>query len=403
MKQWYLIAGILGLGLLLYWLTNGLRQPRYNDEIHFWNASMLFALTGWPTRNLLISYGELNTPLPFMVFGWAENAFHGHIPGARLVNLVGGLATLLAIGVIGKKQPFLAGMAILGVLLNPYFYITALYLYTDCLPIFLVVLGLLAYHRGWYWSMAVAFGLAICGRQFMVIFPAGILLWEGVPALLTFAKKGHLPNPGQVRLLVTNALACGVLLAWRLFWGDWAQPSEVDGQHIATQSWHPEFALYGLACMGGYFALPLELMHRLVPPLRPAVPPALPVRATLLLVLAVGVLCSVYVIEPANQIVDLGPLERVLNRALRGVNQPQAIKQAVYAFFIVLALRRFRLLGLPGIWLVLQTVLWAKSHVGWDKYTYPLVVVYWFWLVVPAVTRSIPLLDVRREQFINSR
>ncbi|XWW43955.1 hypothetical protein JYG30_14290 [Fibrella sp. USSR17] len=383
MRFWYIIAGILALSLGLYLATNGLTHPIYNDEVHFWNASMLFAYTGWPTSTLLFSYGELNTPLPFMVFGWVENLFHGKIPGGRLVNLCCGMALLLLIAYTGRQRPRLAGLAVLGLVMNPYLYVTSLCLYTDCIPILLVLLGLFAYSRGWYGPMALAFSLAICGRQFMVVFPAGILIWEGMAGLRTVLRTRRLPSTGVLWLLGANVLACCTLLAWRLFWGDWAQPFEVANQSIATKKWHPEFGFYALACVGLYFALPIELLQLVAKPLRKHIPAALPLRTLLMLTGAVAVLYSLFSIVPGRDVIDMGPLERVLNRLLGSNSYAQPIKQVVYAALTLVALRRFKLNSLQGIWLLLQVVLWAKSHVGWDKYTYPLVVAYWFMLVLP--------------------
>lgn len=344
---------------------------------------MLFAKAGWPSRQLLFSYSELNTPLPFMVFGWADNLFHGEIAGGRRVNLVGGLLTLTLVAYTGRKQLVLVCAALLGLLLNPYFYITSLYLYTDCMPILLVLMGLYAYGRGWFWLMALAFGLSICARQYMVVFPAGILIWEGVPALLALIQTRRWPSKQVFTLLVANGLACCVLLGWRLFWGDWAQPAEVASQGIATQQWHIEFSLYGLACMGLYFALPIEAMQWVIKPLRSKIPASLPLWPTVLLLLVAVAFCNLFVIQPTQPGIDLGPLERVLNLALQGINNVFWVKPAVYSLLIVVGLRRFRLVSLPGIWLVLQAVLWAKVHIGWDKYTYPLIVVYWYLLVLP--------------------
>lgn len=385
-RKYGLFAGIAVLGAVLYGGTGGLTQGYYNDERHFWDASMRFAGAGWPNHDLLFSYSELNTPLPFMLFGWAENLLHWGIASGRFVNFLGGLAMLVLVAYTGRRRLVVAMIATGGLLLNPYFYVTTLYLYTDCVPIGLVLAGLYAYARGWHWLSAVLFGLAICGRQFMVVFPAGILLWEGLQLLQVTYNSRQVPAWARIRPLVAYGLACSVLLGWRIYWGDWAQPAEIAFQAIKTRRWHPEFGLYGLVCLAVYYVVPLELGNRLLPQqLRVSLPQPLPAHGMAFVALLSAGLCAYYVIEPTPQQIpySLGPFERVLNGLLGGLPSVTYAKQIIYAVLIVVALRRLAQFSLPGIWLALHVALWAKAHVGWDKYTYPLVVVYWYLLVLP--------------------
>src|SRR5437867_99083 len=69
----------------LFW--GRLESPLIWDERHFWQTSLSFSQSLVPDLNQLRNYGELSTPLPFIMFGTLEYLFKGGIFSARLFNL----------------------------------------------------------------------------------------------------------------------------------------------------------------------------------------------------------------------------------------------------------------------------------------------------------------------------
>src|SRR6266568_424019 len=61
-------VGLAALYSGLFLFYNKLRFPMIWDEKHFWETSLLFSRSVIPDFKLLRNYGDLNTPLAFMVF-----------------------------------------------------------------------------------------------------------------------------------------------------------------------------------------------------------------------------------------------------------------------------------------------------------------------------------------------
>ena len=74
-----------------------LRFPLQADETHFWPTTIYLFQDGFPSLDRLRSYNELNTPLPFLIFGAVEYYFHFGVVAGRAINLLTSLllSTLL--------------------------------------------------------------------------------------------------------------------------------------------------------------------------------------------------------------------------------------------------------------------------------------------------------------------
>lgn len=356
---------LLAAGLLVG--LEGLGFAPLKDERHFWPSSLYFRDRLPPTLEELRGYRDLNTPLPFLLFGLLERLFGGGIQVGRWVNLVLGLAVL---GWLGwpRAQPWAPRLkAALGLLAFPYFLFCSVLLYTDVLAVVLVLLGARLHLGGRVAWGAVAFTLAIAARQPMVAFPLGLLLWELGPE-----RRGQ---PGLAGRLVALGVAAASLGSWFLLFGGVSPPAALVAQHVATASAlrvHPHQALYLLACLGAWFVVPESLLFSEVRREWSAVPRA---RWGLWALVLLGLfVCFPPWGNLERPIVWMGALDRVLRVLLPDVGR-------LCVLWGLALLAAVRLLGppqgLPGWWVVAQALVLMKSPSAWDKHALALLVLLW--------------------------
>lgn len=361
--RYTLLAAIAVVYVGVFIALDGLRFPVRRDEVHFWPTALDFSRTAFPSVETLRSYGELNTPLPFIIWGLLERAFGLGIFVPRLLNYLLSLAIVLYLASVGLRggSGRRAGAAVAGVLIFPYFLATGTHAYTDMLPAALVLAGVVAHTRGRYLLAALAFTLAISGRQYMVAFPVALLAWE-------IARGGR----GWGRL-AGPALAALSLGGWYLFFGGFGPGGEVAAQRIVTASAEsviPRNTLYFLACIGLYFVVPWVALTGARIDLRSLVSPMGTAVAIALLLAFV----SFPPLENRNfPIPTMGYFDRALRPFLADLP-----RMAVFYLFALLALWRLRGVTLVYALLLVNAVLMAKAHIAWDKYALPLVVVLWY-------------------------
>ena len=114
---------------LLIWL-DFLQGGYWRDERHFWETSLSFSDRILPTLEQLRDYEELNTPLPFILFGALEYLFQQGIFLGRLVNLGLSLVISLIIGWPKPGRPY-ALFCLVGLWLCPYYFWLSGRLYTE--------------------------------------------------------------------------------------------------------------------------------------------------------------------------------------------------------------------------------------------------------------------------------
>ncbi len=358
-------------------VTRGLTFPIIRDELHYWPTTLRFAHNWPPSSALLRNYGELNTPLPFIVFGLIEKIGPGGIRYGRLCNL---LLSMLTILIICRPQADLnrkrALAALPALLLSPYFMGVSTHLYTDMLAIFLSLCGCLFHAQRHHLRSLACFILAISTRQYMAAFPAALFLAEICqPRTKSFQTGGNWLFP---------LAALTTLPAWYLFFGGFGPAEEIARQHITTTSLFsllPRNCNYFLACLGAYFCLPEIILNRALDFPSSGFPRS---RRT---VIAAGLLLGLsFILFPPlrNQNFPF-PSMGFLDRFLRFFCS-DLFRLALLYGLALLATTRFLNINRDFFLVWCNVLLMAKAHIAWDKYALPLVVILWFYWV-----REIPL------------
>src|ERR1700683_4002318 len=327
-----------------------LRFPIRGDELHFWPASVSLFQSGLPTLGQLQTYNELSTPLPFLIFGGLEYAFHGGIVVGRAINTASSLATLVIIGALGNFS-LRALLCAAGLLLFPYFALVGTHLYTDPLAVLCVVGGVALYLRGRFWMSGVCFMLGIACRQYTVAFPLALLA-RGV---LLHARLRQIALRSD---LIAPAIATLSLAVWYVFFGGFAPQTALHAQNIAAGRFYPEHGLYFLSCVGLYFVVVECILFRSVAPLLAPGPGAIAIAAVVSLLFLF--------FPPIENINPPVPTMGYFDIAVRYV-LPTPARVMLFWALAVLAVLRLRALCIGGLVLYANAALLAFGPVAWGE------------------------------------
>ncbi|WP_166481940.1 hypothetical protein [Scytonema sp. UIC 10036] len=326
----------------------------------------------------LKSYKELNTPLPFIVFGVLEHLFNGGIFAGRLVNFVFSFAIALLIGFSSKNPTRNSVLAVCGLMLFPYYLWLGTVIYTDIFATFFVLLGVWFYTRSQHIISCLAFILAIASRQYMLVFPVAIASHE----LISFLKNGFRMS----RRWIAPLIAASSIFIWIWLFNGLAPSTAISQQttpdvqkSISAFSLHS--SLYFLACMGIYFVIPEWMLFS-----RNLNKQNFFNRRNIYIAL---VLLVLFVFFP--------PLEAhgILIK-LEGFLPNDFLRVVIFYCFAALTCMRFSRINL-AFWLVfIHCGLMLKAY-PWDKYTLPLVVVFWYLKSVDALAKK----DIKEPSFFD--
>jgi glycosyltransferase involved in cell wall biosynthesis len=334
-----IIAAFMGRWI---WL-DGLTFPPIADEPHFWRTSQRFL---HPSIDALRRYDELNTPLPFLIFGALERLFHTGAFAGRLLTYCLSAAIMFA---VARREM----LAALGLLLFPYYLLLTGYYYTDFIAGFFVFIGFRSYLRGRHLLAAGSFALAIACRQYAVAIPLAIFMHELVESRFRLNRAWLWP------------MAAGAtLLGWIWFFGGLA-PAVALPQHtvkvpeVQMQWWRAsvDASLYALAGLGVYFVIPEWLLFR-----------RRPWEGSNLWFVALMAGVLLWFVAMTAPMIAHGLLMQVLRRT--------AVAEALLFGFALLTVIRFARLNLEG-WLVLAQLAVMLKAFPWDKYLLPLLLVLW--------------------------
>ncbi len=363
------VSSILVLYLIVFILLSQLRFPIRKDEIHYWPVSLKFSQDWVPSVDLLKNYDELTTPLSFIIFGTIEHLFHGGIFAGRLLNLIlsfGMLSILVWMG--GPSRKYL--ISTVGILVYPYFIGCSTHLYTDVIAAFFVLIGLIAYLKRANWVSCLSFALAISSRQYMLAFPLAIFIFE----ILNLLKSGDSKVRREIAVRsLWQGFACLSIGVWILLWGNFGPGLEVFRQNVLTLSFLkliPEHSLYFLSCVGFYFVIPeLVLLRRTTWMVNSMNKRIIIVSASLLLL---------FLLFPPYQNVNYDiPTMGYMDKLFRMIGG-DFFRMAVFYILALMACLRFLTTDLESLLVLSNGLVMLKSHIAWDKYLLPLIIVLWF-------------------------
>lgn len=378
------LLGICILYIIIFFILDKLQFSPIWDEPNFWETSLIFSHSLTLPKNWLQDYQELNTPLPFVIFGFLEYAFKGGIFAGRLFNFVISFLITCIIGLPINKRGKEAFLSLCGLILFPYYLWLSGHLYTDIISSFFVLIGFLFYIRSQNILSGISFILAIASRQYMLVFPVAITAYEIFSyfkiKVLTYRNSKQNQDDKQYKPKLIRILAPLIasfsIFGWFLLFKGIAPQAAITERPIPDVQlnwWSVELnnSLYFLACVGLYFVIPELILFC----------PKLNWRNLLKRknIFLTSILLFLFIVFP--------PLEAhgILIK-IAGFFPSDFLKLILFYFLALLACIRFSYRLNLSFWiLVVNSALMVKAY-PWDKYLLPLLIVFWY-------LKSMKLLD----------
>ena len=385
------IAMIAAIYAIVLWRMHWLQFPLDRDEEHLWPTSLLFSHSLIPPLHTLRDYAELNTPLPFLIFGQIQRLFGHGLVLSRYLNLTLSAALVVLIGFVHGRPTRTSALSVLGLILFPYYLGVATHAYTDILAAFLSTLGIWMHLRRRYAAAALCWMLAIASRQYMVAFPLGVAAYE---LIASASESGRLRFTWRASWMCPLAAALS-LLAWICFFGGLAPGTAIAHQRpssVVANRFFVDHALYFLACIGAYYCLPEAILFGVTSPRSPESP-------------AGWRLCAMLAILLAAAFVAFPPIRNVgfaiewhtmgyLDIAARWMLNDLWRVVLLYAFALWAVVRFSTTRNTLPIWLLAANALvMTKAHIAWDKYALPMLCV--LWLLALTAPSHFPILTAR--------
>lgn len=355
--------------VVVIWL-DFLQGPMWGDEVTFWHTSVALSDRLLPTFLELKDYTELNTPLPFIIFGALEHVFSSiGITSGRLLNLVLSVVMVFVIGWPTRQKQGKAFLCIIGLLLCPYYLWLSGRLYTEMIACFCVLLGFMGYVNRCYGWSCVAFALAIAARQYMVAFPAAIALYEFLIAASATIYLQQICLAQQWKWLAYTGVTI-TILGWLLWFGGLAPQTALDTRpapEIQHAAWAiaPGVAINFLSSVGLYLVVPEFLLFGLRGRFWLH---TLPLKKILWIAIALLLYTTIF---PPHLIASGNIVKLIRLIPYDALNLGMLYSLALFACI------RFFKPSLMGLLVLTNSLVMMKAH-PWDRYVLPLVVVFWY-------------------------
>jgi hypothetical protein len=316
-----------------------LQAPAKGDEAHFVEAIKFF---GDLDITKVQDYEEVTTPLVYFVYAAWGNIAGFELHNLRLLSLLIAFITFIVLHYlffICAKEKHYAFWAVLFFMLNPYVFGFNIFIFTDMLTAFFIILFCISVYKNNGLSIFITAALALLCRQYSVF----IIAAGGIYYLISFFKKRDnflLINAGVI------AASFLPLLILFLIWNGFAPPAGI-------MRWAPDQkVLYNLNYMNIYivmipfYILPFYLLrwNELIIN-----------RKYLLVFLGTGIFYFLYPVTPSAVTLEQTDLTTVglLHKLIKMVIPFNAVEHII--FYLSYAL------GLAFIWKVLQDIFYRLS------------------------------------------
>ena len=360
-----LIAAIYTVLIIQFDFLNGIK---IKDEGHFWETSLTFSDTLIPSMEDLRNYQELNTPLPFMVFGVLEYFFHQGIFAGRLLNLILSLIIVFTIAWPNKAKQGRGLSCLIGLLTCPYFLLNSVRLYTDIIACFCLLMGFIAYVRNRHLLSSIAFILAIASRQYMLAFPMAIATYEFIVSLTKIKTTRQFDLSQQWRWIAPS-IAVLSIFGWIYLFQGLAPSSGIEEMAPTVQksTWdiQPSNATYFLSFVSVFIVIPEFILFT-----PQSILQSLKQKWRKVALIALGLLLFCIIFPPPTG--SEGIFSLVLN-----LLHYEILKQALFYVLALIACIRFSQPNLIFISILFNCLIMMKAHT-WSKYVLPLSVVFWY-------------------------
>lgn len=362
------LFGVTLIYLLVVTYLGFLLNPIWGDEGRFWASSLTFSDSLIPTIEDLKTYNSLNTPLPFILFGWLEYLFDGGIFAGRVLNLALSLGIVVIIGWPTKNRGGRAILCLIGLLFCPYFLWVSGRLYTEMIACTWVLLGVIAYIRNRHLLSGLAFVLAIASRQYMIAFPAAIATYEFLRTAQNYYQHRQIDWHRQIRWISPLIATLSILGWFTLFQGLAPADATVEkAPEVQKTLWALELSrsVNFLSFVGLYIVIPELILFLPKEPLKSIKKYW---KKWLLIAFLLLLLCLIF----PPQVTGNGNLFKVAQ-----LLPSYPLQFCLYYGLALLACIRFARPDLMFWFVIFHAAMMTKA-IPWDRYVLPLAVVFWY-------------------------
>ena len=365
-RQWLFLGLLFFVYAIAAFVSDGLHQPLFKDEKHFWLTVELFQGYGFPPSvTELRSYPEVLTPLSFIVWSQLDSLTGGGIFSGRLLNLLLSFVVVCIIAV--RRRPdntaLLAGV---GLLLYPYTLPLSVHLYTDVPGVFLMIVGTAFYAHRLPVVGSLFFVLAIATRQYMLAVPTALAAWAFIEWL-----RG---NQREIGFWLAPAAAAATIAIWLLLFGGLGPAAGIDkwvplfpAPMFEVFNFIPEYGLYFLTAIGAFFVVPEFFLYRRWRTFRlEQIPRSL--------VIAVLLAIAYAIFPPMTYQVPMGALDRVVRPCVPN----DFVRMLVFYVLALSTCIRFARIDVAFWILGAHFIMDMKAQLAWEKYAFPALAILWY-------------------------
>jgi hypothetical protein len=353
----------------------------YQDEFHYLPTAAFFSKEPIPSLNLLKSYNELNTPLPFILGGWVVNSFGENIQYLRLLTFVVSFSLLMVFIWFSPNNSPRFFLCLGGLVAFPNYYLCSVYYYTDIYAMFSVLCGTVAYLKKKHAVAALFFIIAVSCRQYMLAFPAAILAFELLHPLKNRRVAYFLKNLLSDKTWIFYAVALLSIIPWLLLWNGPAPASVMAEQYYDSDkliNYNFGYVIYSASCLAAYYVIPEVLFTRKYnyfihyPRLYP--------WSFLSFLLIIATLITLFPAKQAYNPYFTWPYLGYLDQLLMTVGITGIMKQICFGLLMLITLMRFISphFNLASCFVITNLLLLGKAQLSWDKYSLPMIMALWF-------------------------
>ncbi|KAA6440141.1 hypothetical protein FEM33_05905 [Dyadobacter flavalbus] len=381
-RKLYTSLFITALFLIIFLLKDHFTVELYQDEFHYLPTAVLFSHEILPSIDLLKSYNELNTPVPFILGGWVVRIFGENIQHLRLLTFATSFLLLMLFIWNSPDRSKRFWLCLAGLMAFPNYYLCSVYYYTDIFALFFVLAGIIAYLKRMHLGGLLLFVAAVSCRQYMLAFPAAIVAYEFCNVFRSSSNVRDFIN----RLLIDKvwiyyAIAVLSIIPWFLLWKGPAPAEVMAQQHYDSDKlvkYNFGYVMYACVCLSVYYVIPEVVLTGKAkyfvdyPRRHP--------RLFVLLLLLVAVMVLFFPARQAHNPYFTWPYLGYIDQFMMTIGITGMIKQLCFGLLMLLALMRFisPQFNLAGWMMVLNTLLLGKAQLSWDKYSLPVIMALWF-------------------------
>lgn len=210
-KSYYIWFAFSLISLTLIGIIS-IRLPFRGDERHIIETIKLFSNNF--TFGTIKDYPEVTPPFFYMFYALWAKIFSTSTESLRILTLIISLITwqlvyyLFSLFVKKELHTFLLSLL---VIINPYFFGTSVFVFTDMLTILLILAAVISFIKNKFFLYTIFGTLAILCRQYAVIIPAAVILYS----VLNYKNEKKLSSKNVFASILTLLPLFGLFIIWK--------------------------------------------------------------------------------------------------------------------------------------------------------------------------------------------